>query len=333
MNQYPVPVPPDRLWWQCGDEGTKRLEDSPHAKSAKEIANGVDPFKTEYAEKITLSTKKTHGNPDKFATLIESMRYGWDGPPIIAGINRRGEIVITDGWHRSAAALALGIETIPVAIHYRSDKWWEFKHAVRKLNHGCKLYQPIDHPDFAHWPVWRKDTKARIDVIAGFLKERGRKYVNDIGCHSGAISFGLHGAGFVVHAVDSNPAAIRVIELQDKMTFSKTSFTPSFSAWCQTAESMEYDRYCFSKSATVALSMLNHAIINGHFEHTIKQVANISPVIIFDCPTPGDPVGGDQEWSNPEVMARKVTDAIGGTVRAIAERGDRFQRTIMARVP
>jgi len=283
------------------------------------------PDETVYAAEVPDSgSANTHGKPDVFAALISSMAHGWEakGRFIIAGINRRGEIVIHDGFHRSAAALAVGMPEVPVSIHFCDEDWVALKHALVKLNKGCRLYQPVDHPEFRTWPCWRKDTAARVEAIADVLPGN---LIADVGCHSGAVSLGLARFGFTVKGYDINEKAIGVARRLAPMT--DIGGPAFFEKRSGLLPGHKYD-------AVVCLSALNHQWRKGEAMGKGRQLLRsffaAAPLLVLDCPAPGDPVAGDGEWTDPERVFRWIEDCgIGGSGRVIGQRGDELQRPLL----
>jgi hypothetical protein len=307
---YPISVPPSCLYWQHGDAGTEKLIKSVHYRSAHQLLDGMPPEETEYAKRMKTQQAGVHGKPKKFWNLLQSMRdKGYDGPPIIAGINRRGEIVIHDGFHRAACAAAIALQRIPVVVHHRDEDWIAFRHSLRALNGGHKLYQPVGHPDLTGWPAWRKDTPRRIQLIANTLKTWDAvETIADVGCHSGVIACGLAREGYDVTGVDLNEKAIAAAN----MLASMSDIGPGPGGvrfFCNSHRALPCE-----VDAIVCLSALNHAMVKGNGETMLRELAKLTPRLVLDCPVKGDPVGGDQPWADPGVFSKWVTDTIGGKV-------------------
>jgi len=318
--QSTIHVPPEMIYWQVGDEGPRPIATSPHAIGANEIVDGTPPEQSTYAQEIKDEQDGTHGKPKLFADLIDSMDgNGFVGQGPIAGINRRGEVVLHDGMHRSCAALAVGLKTIPVRIHFRDEGWIAFRWAVAKLNGGFKAYQPIDHPDFTVWPCWRKDTAQRVSAIGRELQRMDVGTVADIGCHGGAISHGLARRGFQVVGLDRNEKAIRVAQMQGGMTGIGSDAV--FHVGDHTLEGLRVD-------AVVCLSALNHAYVKGKGEDMLRRLAELAPVVVLDCPVPADPVGGKTDMADPAKFTAWVQETIGGRLRPIAEADNGLQRPL-----
>ena len=319
-----IDVDPKRLWWQCGDHGPKRITEAPHYEAACQIVAGEEP--TAYRIKKR-SPGHVQGNMPAIKGLVRSLRKGWNpkAPRPTAWINRRGEIVLTDGMHRSAIAAAVGLPRIPVAIVARDEDWWRVKHALKKLNGGVKLYQPVDHPDLA-WPAWRKDTGNRAEVIGDYLREHQAQQVADIGCHSGALSLALARQGFTVTGYDHNELAIKAAQALAPMTDIGGEGRARFEVSGLVPQLPELD-------AVVMLSALNHCWAKGHWqvaEDIVTAIFQAAPRLVFDCPTSGDPVAGDGDFTDPNHVLSWMAEAAGkGKGRILAPRGEMLQRTLL----
>lgn len=72
---------------------------------------------------------------------------------ICVSIERDGEILFTNsGWHRLAIARILGLETIPVRVMWRHEKWQAireqlYQHTSRNVNPPDRLQKYSGHPD------------------------------------------------------------------------------------------------------------------------------------------------------------------------------------------
>lgn len=318
--EYPIRVPPALLHWQDGDRGPRPLEESAHARGARQILQGWPPDGTDYARAVTDQQAGCHGKPSAFAELVRGMkRDGWEGKPIIGWINRRGEVVIHDGWHRSAAAWACELDHVPVAVHGRDEDWIAFRHSVVKLNGGRKLYQPIAHPDFG-WHCWRKDTARRIALISRWLTDEGATTVCDLGCHSGAISHGLTRAGLSVVGIDQNEQAVKVARMGAGMTYFGGGDRVGFVVGSEPTRA----------DAVVCLSAINHALVTDQAkaDALLAIIRERAHLLVTDCPTPGDPVGGDTEWADPTRMCSWL-EAAGWSVALTHQRGADLQRTLI----
>ena len=72
---------------------------------------------------------------------------------VFIDIGRNGELLLTDGRHRTAMAKILSLDAIPVRILARHREWCGFRHdllqAIRSDASGMSKY-PIAHPEFEH---------------------------------------------------------------------------------------------------------------------------------------------------------------------------------------
>jgi 2-polyprenyl-3-methyl-5-hydroxy-6-metoxy-1,4-benzoquinol methylase len=307
---FSIDVPPSLIYYQLGKDGPVPIRDCVWSIGASEMLSGVSPEKTCYAAEIKDQLGNgCHGRPAKFLELIESLKQGWDRtkPNIQGAINRRGEIVLHNGAHRTGAAIALGIDTIPVDICFRDEDWVRFRHSVSELNGGFKLYQSIPHPDFDVWPCWRRDTQDRLKVILDVLPS-DKMSICDVGCHSGVLSHGMARAGYTVIGVDQDSRAVDVARQMSSMTYLGSKNARFINASFH-AELGLFD-------AVVCLSALNHAFIRGRGERMLRDICK-SRFVILDIPEKGDPIGGDTEMSDPSFFQRWVINTVGGTINQI----------------
>jgi len=321
-------APPRALHWQKGGEGPMPISGSTHYAAAVEMLAGVSPDATCYAAAGLRATEATHGNPGKFAELVEGIRaHGWQGGRVSVGINRRGQLVLTDGMHRTAAAAALGLASIPITVVWRDESWWALLHGMKRLNGGAKLYHPIAHPDFGKWPAWRKDSPARVRIITELLSSHDARRVVDLGCHSGVIACGLARAGLQVLGLDVNPHAVEAathlaamagIGADGRAVFRLSEAVPQLEA----------------TDAVVCLSALNHQWATGAAETTgaaiLQAIGQAAGLLITDCPVPGDPVAGDSaRWTDPGQVCGWIEGHLGGSARVAAGAGSELQRPLI----
>jgi 2-polyprenyl-3-methyl-5-hydroxy-6-metoxy-1,4-benzoquinol methylase len=301
---YHLNYPTPELKFQT-EQGLKSLWDSTHFVSASAILNGADPTETPYAaRKQTWNDDSTEGHPDRFAQLIRDIQQNGVTTRIKIAINDRGEAIITDGLHRSGAALALGLKTVPVEIVYRHERWIRLKHLLHQINNGVTLYQPIEHPDFACWPCWRKDSAARVEAINDFLLSKGvapGASGMDIGCHTGYVTRGLAAHGFYMKGYDIDGRAIEAAEIITEMMTEGLEGIVEFrkSDW-------RNSDLLVMTAFIVVLSVLNHFMVDpqrsGEGRRMFSDFVNNTNAqyIFLDAPTKGDPVGGDTEFVDPE---------------------------------
>lgn len=219
--------PPRELWWQRHDGAPQRLDTHKLVSAATEILSGPRPAPS----------------PEpSFADLCWSIAAdGWRaGEQIRAAINQHGQILITDGLHRSSAALVAGMETIPVQVVFRADEWIALKYALLAANEDrLPLYQPVEHPDFSGsgWTVHRTDTARRVKLIAADLQAHhaSAKSGLDYACNAGVLTIGLARLGFRMRGVDTNAHAILAAQLMAPMRQLGAPDNPPHFALCPAA--------------------------------------------------------------------------------------------------
>ena len=290
-----IDAPPGRLWWQSAD-GLHPLSEAVHVRTAKEIRIGKAAPEYSAMHDVTWNDGSIEGRPEKFAALVESMAQdGWKGPRVKIAINDRGQLVITDGLHRSATAFVLGL-TVPCEIVYRHEKWIALKYSLFELNGGVKLYQPIAHPDLA-WPSWRRDTALRANIIASWLRanEPGAHYGVDLACNSGSLTCALGRAGYSMKGLDTSESAVRAASILASME-GIGSENATF-ARCDEMPSIPKSYFA------VCLSLLNHHQVDGRSaegQEIFRRLVGSAPVVFLDAPVSGDPVGGDSPFVDPD---------------------------------
>lgn len=328
-----ISSPPGRLYVQqlAGCEMVcKPVTESTHFETARRVLAGEDIASTEYA-----SALDQWATPQEFSTLIESMRTkGYDPDPerrITVAINARGQLVILDGLHRAATALALGLDSVPLTVLYRAEEWQTLRLLLVSINKRLGLYQPIDHPDLA-WPVHRTDTAARVELIHEALIGQGARAGVDLACHTGALTFGLASKGLSVLGLDTDPDTVRVADMlrgidgvgHDHAAFGLTSPVLSLPPWA-----------CGLRDFVVCFSLLNHHWADpgrlAEGAEIFRACVRTAPLIFLDAPAPGDEIGGDSEFTDPSnvfVWCGQIDP--GGEGRIVALRGTRgLQRDLL----
>lgn len=322
-----IDVPPARLW-RVAEWMAEPVSASLHAQAAREIAAGTPPESTEYARACGVSPFRLDGRngADVLAGLLAGMSTGWRGDPVRAGIDALGRVVLTDGLHRSAAALAAGLPTVPVEIVWRDPAWWRVKHALRALSGGeCRLYQAVDHPDLG-WPAYRTDCERRAELIDALLPRRSR--VTEIACNAGGVSLALARRGHEVTGLDTDPRAVLAANLLAGCEWIGAS--PG-GAWFRECGPVADVHPC---SAVVVLSLLNHHATDGRSaegHEILRRCVAAAPLVVLDCPAPNTGAGAGSELADPAAMLAWCAAAgAPGSGRVLYERDGTTQRTLLA---
>ena len=326
-----IDVPPSRLWVQHSGNGLLPLAETTHVSAAQAILAGEDPHNTAYTrEHRRQYTGSVEGRPDAFAELVRLMEEdGWkDDERIKVAINERGQIVITDGLHRAAAAYVLGLVHIPVEIVYRHERWQALKYALMEANGGVKLYQPIDHPDFASWPAWRVDTAARVKAIVASLPKNRGLFGVDLGCNAGALTLALAREQIVMYGYDTDLRVIRAARLVANMEHIGADKGLAFFYQSEEVPAL------LEVDFVVCLSLLNHYQADPQRlaagQAIFRACVKAAPVVYLDAPAPEDPVGGDTEFVDPEaVFAWCKLAGVSGKGEVVADRGEELQRPLL----
>lgn len=113
------------------------------------------------------------------------------------------------GYHRLAVALELGLESVPVRAHLVDAELAELAARLFGIYQGdlrFTLYQPVDHPFFALFPVqeanacWAEKVAAVVGAVSGWAGP-----VVEVGAHLGGLTRALRSAGVDARAVDVDP--------------------------------------------------------------------------------------------------------------------------------
>jgi len=129
--------------------------------------------------------------------------------PIELFFGNRG-LLYCHGYHRLAAALELGLPTVPVAAHLVDAELTELAERLFAIYTGdlrFTLYQPVDHPFLGLYPVqpanaaWGEKVAAVAGVATGWT---GR--VVEVGAHFGGLTRELRSAGVACEAIDVDPS-------------------------------------------------------------------------------------------------------------------------------
>lgn len=331
-----IDVVSSELYWYDFNLGLMPLSESPHVKFVNAVYNNENINNTEYVKSCRRMTNDTvEGNGEKFAELANTIRaWGYDEtsrPKVMVGIDSIGRIIITDGLHRSAIMHCLGLP-IPCEVIYRDAKWWDLKHALYFIWNEAKLYQSIEHADFSNWPCWRFDTKKRIFVVNKWLKIYMPNAKNgiDFGCHTGNISIGMANKGYQMVGIDIDKKVIKAAKALSRM---KNIGAPIGTVFYDSATVLESDSYRNFDFA-ICLSLLNHyASKKERWEdgwNVFRILCKKSPVVFYDCPSPGDPVGGNTELIDPIEMTNWLrASGVAGDGRVIMEKNEELQRTLL----
>lgn len=315
-----IRVVPEHLWYQS-DVNLVPAGETLHARAARAIREGVRPEETDYAIACRDHPYRTDGRcgGEVIAGLLRALETGAGLPHIKTAIDARGRIVIADGIHRAAAALALGRE-LDAEVVYRDQTWIAFRYAVWRF-HGntTRLYQPVDHPDIP-WPCWRRDTQRRAELVHAHVPEGATGI--DLACNAGGLTCALARHGHPMTGLDIDAHGVRAATLRARMARIGTEggATARFEV-CDDIPTLAPADFA------VCFSLLNHHVVDGRDaigQEIFRRLVACAPVVFLDAPAPRDEVGGDTHFSDPEVFLRwcRDTGAPGGGVVLARHRAD-----------
>jgi len=204
---------------------------------------------------------------------------------LICGIHNDGSLEILDGLHRFAILIYLDrIDEIKFVVTFRQSEWEDFYNNVKKHYKNIGLYQPIDHPDFSNWVVYRDDRKEKF--LLNFVKEHKLISAYDLGCCFG---FTL---SRIKKGLDSNSqyAWCRAVEL-DPIRYNIASvILKKQNISCQCTDMLKFmqsQEYCVD--LILALSSLHH-FMRYHpieeFDELLGLISAKTHRFIYEVPEP-----------------------------------------------
>lgn len=148
---------------------------------------------------------------------IKKNGYSDDKPKYIWGrILGNGIVEVCDGHHRVSMLKYWGKpKKFKMEIRTRHPQWLELKQKAYGLYKKKKLYQPLEHPDFADWKVDRECID-RWKSIKAYLGDTPGKSFLDIGSCTGWFCWQLARAGAKVIGVDKNQRRIQIARTLSK---------------------------------------------------------------------------------------------------------------------
>ncbi len=330
-------ISPGQLYFQ--DIKAKKLthiSKHPHGLLLEKLLKGLSD---NVAPEIPLET--THSEFLDIYSNIASNGFSVEHPVQIA-IDEQGVGVILDGLHRTICALHLGLDVIPVQIVYRALNWQLFKHAVYLQNGRAHMYQYIEHFDFEGWSRWRVDNEKRAQVVAQELdrllgSKRGQARGLELACNSGAVSCSLSRRGYSMLGLDVEQTCVDTASYLAGMRFfggfdeDKGVSNAHFETCGYVVDLTKYGSFDF----ILCFSLLNHHQVDGRDEEgkeIFRRLVQGSPLVFLDCPTKGDPVGGNTDFVRPERVIEwcRASGAMGeGRVVALHEEHSPLMRTII----
>lgn len=317
-----IDVSPQHVWFQ-GRYGLVRAGAGIHAETATAIIGGMDPLETEYGRAQKQGGRKYLENKAVvIATMIAALKAhpgDWPFQKVDLAVDGSGKLVAIDGAHRTGVAVAVERATIPARVLYRDQQWVELRYNLWAGDKAICLYQPSPHPDFAAWPVHRRDTFARCEIICAVIPAGASGF--DIGCNTGALSLALANRGYTMTGMDVSPARIEAAKAFS--TYDGEPRPVKFSVCGNPPDPPTSD-------FGLCLSLLHYFMGTDKDEvgrAIFRAVTAAAPRVILDAPAPGDGIAGDTPFTNPEnVLAwcrETVAGTVGGAGRILAPRGER----------
>ena len=136
----------------------------------------------------------------------ETSRYGEiNAEDFVADVHigENGEVVV-DGEHAASVSVMKHLRETPIKVNVvsRHKEWLRLKELLFEINGEQSLYQPVEHPDFADWPV-TGDSQRQLDAILASCDSIRNKHLLDAGAGTGWFSRRFTSAG--VYVVGTEP--------------------------------------------------------------------------------------------------------------------------------
>ncbi len=127
-------------------------------------------------------------------------------------IGRSGDLLFSDGAHRTSIAKVLGLQKVPVKVVVRHTQWAEFrKQLIRySISRGGKWMQPAPHPDLDDIPHNREYPRL-FDVIRQDLQISTGSLL-DIGAQLGYFCHRFEEQGLECYALEERPEELRFLK-------------------------------------------------------------------------------------------------------------------------
>lgn len=206
-----------RSWWnwEAYLETWRMYDENPKTTLAKY------PF-----YQISLRNSKRLGRPDPQAWAKMMMKQSLSlyqdikkngyvseksrNKPITGDILKGGRIWLINGHRRVSIMRHLGHpKKINVVVRERRKGWLTLKQSAFNIYRKQRLYQPIDHPDFADWSVGHR-SQDRLTKILNDYGDVSGKEVLDIGSCTGYFSIQLAKRGAKVVGSEINKTRLSI---------------------------------------------------------------------------------------------------------------------------
>lgn len=189
----------------------KALDQSPIFSMYRTLSEGGDLAKTTYAKLIGpmhMEWRRQHLEESFKAPLVLD-------EPLPAHLTALGRFELMDGHHRAIRAVFEGRPTLPIEVKSISPMWQRMVDDLRGIYPGrVLLYQDIEHPFFADWPLDRDPQRVRmiVDAVLGAgIRPKDGAYL-EIGSCTGRFSREFARHKFVTYGVERDPVVLRIAE-------------------------------------------------------------------------------------------------------------------------
>lgn len=222
--------------------------------------DGQDWAKTGYLDAVS-GAEDPATAPAEADALYESIKSqgyrrqrdlgGSDDDEILAALGRDGRYILLSGAKRVAIARLLGLESVPVNVTTRHNRWEASRQRVLTYagRHEGRVYQRVRHPDLVDIQAHHDEDRLPILKRAFEGYDPHGKNLVDIGAHWGQMSAAMENLGFTVTAVEANTQSAKFTKmLRDAMEYKFDVWEGSVFEFPQIGE----------QNVVLALNILHH---------------------------------------------------------------------------
>lgn len=207
------------------------LDLAPHRLLSRDVLAGVEitlehPYCQESWMRFPQETWESVRDY-KRATVLDIRRRGVQ-EPVELFFNNQG-LLYYHGYHRLAAALELGLKSIPARAYLVSEELAQLAEKLFSIYKGdfqYTLYQPVDHPFFKLYPVqaanahWTEKV-ATVTRVASVWPSS----VIEVGAHFGMLTRELRACGVDAQAIDIDSSYLDLQPLFEAIGLAPVPYT------------------------------------------------------------------------------------------------------------
>lgn len=228
---YPLQVSPKMLASLRDILHGNTLDLEPHRILSRDVLDGLEitpehPYCREEWMQIPPETW-AWARDYKRATILDIQKRGVQ-EPVELFFNNQG-LVYFHGYHRLAAALEVGLTSIPARAYLVSEELAQLAEKLFGIYKGdfqYTLYQPVDHPFFTLYPVQAANTHwtekvATVTRVASVWPGQ----VIEVGAHFGMLTRELRACGVAAEAIDIDSSYLELQPLFEAIGLAPVPYT------------------------------------------------------------------------------------------------------------